>query len=307
MKQAKIYLMLLSVSVFMGATFPLAKYTVNYFSPASAAAWRFGIAAVMMLIILLVTEGIQRSQFKRNIIWYGVMGIVGIFGFNALFFVGMKGTSPVNGSLIMALNPLITTILARLLLKEHISKQQAIGIFLAFMGVALVITQGSLQTIATLSISGGDVMILAGNGCWALYGVLGRRFVKDSTPLATTTHTMVIGTIGLLMSSVYTSNPVPLTDIPLGAWAAILFMAIFTSVLGYLWWNQGMALIGASKTSLFYNLVPAVAMIVSLAAGTPVTVIQVIGALIVIIGVFTASGMLSRYGREKRAVRSIRL
>ena len=114
---------------------------------------------------------------------------------------------------------------------------------------------------------------------------------------------MVIGTIGLVMSSVYTSNPVPLTDIPLEAWAAILFMAIFTSVLGYLWWNEGMALIGASKTSLFYNLVPVVAMIIALAAGTAVTVIQVIGALIVISGVLAASGMPGRFGREKRAVR----
>ncbi|WP_134686033.1 DMT family transporter [Brevibacillus migulae] len=303
MKQTKIYIMLLSVSIFMGAAFPLAKYTVDYFSPASAAAWRFGIAAAVMLIMMLATEGIQKHQIKRNIVWFTMMGIVGVFGFNALFFAGMKSTSSVNGALIMALNPLITTMLARVLLKDRISKQQGVGIFLAFIGVSLVITQGSLQTIATLSISGGDAMILAGNLCWALYGVLGRRFVKDATPLATTTYTMVIGALALIMSSVYSSNPVPMTDVPLQAWAAILFMALFTSVLGYLWWNQGMKLIGASKTSLFFNLVPVVVMIISLAAGTPVTLIQVLGAAIVIIGVFTSSGLLSGQWREKRAVR----
>lgn len=67
-------------------------------------------------------------------------------------------------------------------------------------------------------------------------------------------------------------------------------MAFFTSVLGYLWWNQGIKEIGASKTSLFFNLVPVVTMIISFAVGTPIKVFQVIGAVLVILGVLTASG-----------------
>ncbi|PAD26536.1 EamA family transporter [Niallia circulans] len=293
MKHLYIYLMLLGFSIFTGATFNLAKYTVVYFSPSSAAAWRFGLAAVVMLIILIFTEGIKKSQLQKNAVSYIVLGLIGIFGFNALFFVGLKYTSPVNGALIMGLNPLLTTIFARIILKDYITKKQIFGICFAFFGVLLVITQGSIETIKTLSISIGDVIIFGGNICWALYGVLGRRFVKNGTPLSTTTYTMVIGAVSLIVVSLFSSNPVSVPNIPNGAWGAIAFMALFTSVLGYLWWNQGMKEIGASKTSLFFNLVPVVTMIISFAIGTPIKVFQILGALLVLLGVLTSSGVIS--------------
>lgn len=192
----------------------------------------------------------------------------------------------------MGLNPLLTAIFARIILKDKITKKQVLGIFFAFIGVLLVITQGSIETIKTLSISGGDLIIFTGNVCWALYGVLGRRFIKDGTPLSTTTYTMVIGAVSLIVVSLFTSNPVSLSNIPIGVWGAIAFMAFFTSILGYLWWNQGIKEIGASKTSLFFNLVPVVTMIITFAVGTPIKVFQVIGAGLVILGVLTASGVI---------------
>ncbi len=250
MRHLKIYLMLIGFSIFTGATFNLAKYTVGYFSPSSAAAWRFGLAAVVMLLILFFSEGINKNQLKENAISYVVLGVVGIFGFNTLFFVGLQYTSPVNGALIMGLNPLLTMIFARIILKDSITKKQVVGILFALLGVLLVITQGSIETMKTLSISGGDLIIFAGNVCWALYGVLGRRFIKDATPLSTTTYTMITGAVSLIVVSLFTSNPVSLPNISIGAWGAIAFMAFFTSVLGYLWWNQGIREIGANEKHL---------------------------------------------------------
>lgn len=303
MKPLKIYLMLLGFAIFTGATFNVAKYTVDYFSSFSAAAWRFGLAAVVMLMIFIGTEGVKKSQLQKNAIAYLVLGIVGIFGFNALFFTGLKYTSPVNGALIMGLNPLVTTIFAQMILKDKMTTKQAAGIFFAFIGVLLVITQGSIETVKTLSISGGDLMIFGGNICWALYGVLGRRFVKDATPLSATTYPMTIGAVSLIVVSLFMPNPVPLPTIPIGAWGAIAFMAFFTTVLGYLWWNQGMKEIGASKTSLFFNLVPVVTMMISFATGTPVSVFQMIGTVFILLGVLTASGIITipKHHTEKRA------
>ncbi|MBW7455639.1 DMT family transporter [Paenibacillus sepulcri] len=294
MKQIKIYLMLAGFAVFTGPSFNLAKYAVGYFSPFAAAAWRFGFAAAALLIILIVTEGIDKRQIKRNALWYIVLGVVGIFGFSTLFFVGLQYTSSVNGALIMALNPLLTTILARIILKDRITKKQAAGICLAFIGVLLVVVNGSADTIKTLSFSIGDVIIFGGNLCWTFYGVFGRRHIQDGSPLSTTTYTMIIGAVCLIAVSLFTTGPVTLPDIPVRAWGAILFMAFFTSVLGYLWWNKGMKEIGASKTSLFFNLVPVVTMIVSFAAGISVSVIQISGAVLVILGVLTASGVFHK-------------
>ncbi|WP_141603964.1 DMT family transporter [Terrilactibacillus laevilacticus] len=292
MKHFKIYAMLLGFSIFTGATFNLAKYTLSSLSPSTAAAWRFGLAAVIMLIILATTQGIKLSILRENAVTFFILGIIGIFGFNALFFIGLEHTSPLNGALIMGTNPLLTTILARLILKDAITKRQIIGIVFALVGVLLVLTQGSLYIIKNVSFSVGDIAIMGGNLSWALYGILGRRFVKNSNPLATTTYTMVIGAIGLIIISFFTSTPVHLQNIPVGVWGAIIFMGFFTSVLGYLWWNKGMKEIGAGKTSLFFNVVPVVTMMISFFVGTAITIFQIVGTLLVIIGVLSASGLM---------------
>jgi drug/metabolite transporter (DMT)-like permease len=291
--------MLIGFAVFTGATFNLAKYSVHYFSAASAAAWRFGIAALVMILILGWQKQIKLKIIKAHWKIYILLGIVGIFGFNTLFFLGMQYTSPLNGALIMGTNPLVTALFAYFILKNPITKQQFLGIFFALGGVILVLTQGSLEIVQTLSISKGDLLILSGNVCWALYGVLGRKYLKGSSSMETTTYTMITGSLCLIVLTFFLPSPQPLSHVTVLAWGAILFMALFTSVLGYLWWNKGMATIGASNTSLFFNLVPVVTMMLSILTGAPVSLPQVIGTCLVILGVLTASGFLRLRRKQK--------
>lgn len=296
--------MLIGFAVFTGATFNLAQYSVHYFSAASAAAWRFGIAALVMILILGWQKQIKLKTIKAYWKIYILLGIIGIFGFNTFFFLGMQYTSPLNGALIMGTNPLVTALFAYFILKNPITKQQFLGIFFALVGVILVLTQGSLEIVQTLSISKGDLLILSGNVCWALYGVLGRKHVKGSSSMETTTYTMITGSLCLIVLTAFLPSPHSLSHVTVSAWGAILFMALFTSVLGYLWWNKGMATIGASNTSLFFNLVPVVTMILSILTGAPISLPQVIGTCLVILGVLTASSFL-RLRRKPKVSPSI--
>ncbi|WHY71421.1 DMT family transporter [Fictibacillus enclensis] len=291
MKNQRVYILLFGFAVFTGATFNLGKYAVSFFSPASAAAWRFGIATIVLFLILAFKEGMKKSTLSRNLLPYIALGIIGVFGFNALFFTGLKYTTPINGALIMGTNPILTSLLAKVLLKEKLTIQRITGIVFAFIGVALVITQGSLVTLMSLSFSKGDLIILGGNLCWASYGVLGRKWVKGSTSLETTAYPLLFGSAALIALSVFSKSSAPFASIPPDVWGAILFMALCTSVLGYLWWNLGIQKIGAGKTSLFFNLVPVVTMIISAITGAAVTYPQLFGVGFVILGVLTASGV----------------
>ncbi|PEE38269.1 DMT family transporter [Bacillus pseudomycoides] len=289
----KVYVQLLGFAIFTGGTFNASKYAVQYFSAVHIAAWRFGIAAFAMLSTLMIRKNFEREVWKQNIGYYILLGIVGVFGFNFFFFLGMKHTEAINGSLIMATNPLVTTILARLILREKIVRQQVIGMGFALLGVAFVITQGSFLVIQNLAFSKGDFYILLGNICWALYGVLGRKFIKNGSPIQTTTYTMTVGALAFLIVSLTQKSVVPISEIPLLAWLSILFMAIGMSVLGYLWWNKGIVQIGAAKTSLFFNLVPVVTMFISFIEGVNITIPQCLGMILVITGVLYSSGFLA--------------
>ncbi len=216
----------------------------------------------------------------------------------SFFFLGMKHTEAMNGALIMATNPLVTTLLASVILREKIVKRQGIGMLLALIGVVFVLTQGSFTAIQNLSFSKGDFYILLGNICWALYGVLGRKFIKTGNPIQTTTYTMTIGALAFMIISSTQKSIVTVLEIPLLAWGAILFMAIGMSVLGYLWWNNGIAQIGAARTSLFFNLVPVVTMIISFLEGVNIAPAQCIGMLLVITGVLCSSGFIQIKSKE---------
>lgn len=294
----KVYAQLLGFAIFTGGTFNASKYAVQYFETIHIAAWRFGIAAFVMLCLLKIRKDFEVEVWRQNRVYYLLLGIVGVFGFNFFFFLGMKHTEAMNGALIMATNPLVTTLLASVILREKIVKRQGIGMLLALIGVVFVLTQGSFTAIQNLSFSKWDFYILLGNICWALYGVLGRKFIKTGSPIQTTTYTMTIGALAFTIMSFTQKSTVPLFEITLLAWGAILFMAIGMSVLGYLWWNNGITQIGVARTSLFFNLVPVVTMIISFIEGVNISSVQCIGMILVITGVLCSSGFIQIKTKE---------
>ncbi|PED95377.1 DMT family transporter [Bacillus toyonensis] len=294
----KVYAQLLGFAIFTGGAFNASKYAVQYFEAIHIAAWRFGIAALVMLCLLKIRKDFEWEVWRQNRAYYLLLGIVGVFGFNFFFFLGMKYTEAMNGALIMSTNPLVTTLLASVILREKIVKSQVIGMLLALLGVVFVLTQGSFTALQHLSFSKGDFYIILGNICWALYGVLGRRFIKAGSPIQTTTYTMTISALAFIMISSTQKSIVPVSEVPLLAWGAILFMAMGMSVLGYLWWNNGIVQIGAARTSLFFNLVPVVTMLISFIEGVNITPAQCIGMILVVTGVLYSSGFIQIKSKE---------
>jgi drug/metabolite transporter (DMT)-like permease len=80
------------------------------------------------------------------------------------------------------------------------------------------------------------------------------------------------------------------------AWLAIGYMALFGSVISYIWWNEGISQLGAGKTSIFFNLVPVATMLVALITGSSLTLAQLVGALFVVTGLLMASRRSERPG-----------
>jgi drug/metabolite transporter (DMT)-like permease len=104
------YILAALAAILWGASFNLAKPVLAELQPLVAGADRYLIAAAIMLAITCIKgEPPPLRHFKA----YLVLGLMGVFGFNLFFFLGMASTTPVNGALIMALNPLLTSLIAR--------------------------------------------------------------------------------------------------------------------------------------------------------------------------------------------------
>lgn len=273
-------------AVFWGANFNLAKPVVAELGPYIAGASRYILAGVLMVLIVQIRkESVPIRYWKQ----YLTLGIVGVFGFNLFFFLGMETTSAINGALIMALNPLLTGILGYLILKERPSNRQMIAFPVGVIGVTIVV----LGAGAHLEISIGDIYIFVANLSWALYNVLVRKMIpRDVSGIANTAGIMTVGAIALSVLAVSQGGQFTLPTFPTSI--ALIIMTVFGSVLAYLFWNSSITKIGPSKAAMFLNLVPVTSMIIAAIESHPPNHAQLIGAALVIGAVTFSSFSMSK-------------
>ncbi|MDA8094740.1 MAG: DMT family transporter [Betaproteobacteria bacterium] len=271
---------------FWGANFVLAGPLLTDLSPSWAAALRFLLGAALMLAIAWRNGEDLLGLAKRHAGTYVALGLIGIAAFNVLFFHAMKTTSADNGALIMGTNPLLTTLLAAAFLGERASARRLAALPVALSGVIVVISHGDPGRLSRLHVAEGDVLMLAANLTWALFNVLTRRLMPQGSAVGNTALVMTAGA-GMLLA-VALGGGAPFT-LPGGrAILALAVMVVGGTVLAYLFWGMGIRHLGAGKTSLFLNLVPVFAMLVSGMLGTVPTAAQMVGGLLVLAGVLMA-------------------
>lgn len=289
------YLMATMAAIFWGANFNLAKPVMAEMGPYLAGASRYILAAAIMILI----AQLRREEIPlRHVRSYLIMGVVGVFGFNLFFFLGMETTSAVNGALIMALNPLLTAILGYLILRDVPSTRQMIAFPVGVAGVAIVV----LGAGAHLQISTGDLYIVVANLCWALYNVLVRPLMpKDTSGPANTAGIMTAGAIALSIAAMVRGDAIVMPS--MHAVSSLLLMTLGGSILAYLFWNASIKRLGASKAAIFMNLVPVTAMVIASAEGMMPNHAQLLGALLVI-GAVTFSSISGLRRRHSEGAES---
>lgn len=287
MKTNSIYGLVTLSALFWGMNFALAQPVMADEPPLYAAAFRFLLASAIMLVLAVIRGEPLLARARRHAGAYLLLGTVGIGAFNLFFFFALQRTSAANASLIMATNPLLTTLLAALMLGERASVNQLAALPLALLGVTVVISGGHLQQLASLHVATGDLIMLGADLAWAFYNVLGRRYMPAGSPLANTTLMMLAGTLVLVIAAL-TSHEVPAVPGMKSA-AGLVMMAVGGTVLAYLFWTTGIARLGAGKTALFLNLVPVFAMLVATTMGILPTTAQLVGGVLVIGAVLVAT------------------
>ena len=230
------YLQLLLTIVFWAATFHFGKYAVGLMPPLGVSIWRFLLAGAVVLPVMLWREPIAWAALRRNAWPLLIMGVVGNFGFNAGMFYGLQHTSAVNASLITALNPALIVVLAAGLHREPIGGRRLVGLLLGLAGALVVVTRGSWLVLRNLEFSRGDLLLLGGSCCWAIYSVIPRLYIRGLGALQIAGATILIGVLAMIGFGVVVT-PAALVVPPAGAWVALVFMGVCGAALAYIWWN----------------------------------------------------------------------
>ncbi len=282
-----IYLKLLLMALFWGGTFIAGRLLVGEVEPFAAAFLRFTIASIVLLIITLRTHkklpSVQRDQWLPLLI----LGLSGVFAYNVFFFRGLQLIEAGRAAVIIANNPIVIAIFAAIFFGEKLNLLKIVGIVLSVCGAIVVITQGDPTSLLHSGIETGDLYILACVGCWVTYSLVGRSAMRGLSPLVAVTYSALIGALLLFPAACMEGLLTQMTDYSLTAWLSLFYLGLFGTVLGFVWYYQGIQRIGSTRAGQFINFVPICAIFLSAwLLDEPLTTSLLIGVFLVSSGVY---------------------
>jgi len=298
-----VYIKLVMTTFFWGGTFVAGKWAVGEAPPFFVAFLRFAIASSVLWALVAWRRRGSDERFpvpEGGAQWAGLffLGLTGVFLYNFVFLTGLSWTSATNGSLIVAFNPLLTAVLSAWWLKERVRPVQAAGLLLALLGVGVVITRGSIAVMRSLSFNPGDLLMLGAPLAWALYTIVGKKILRSFSPLVATAYASLFGSVLLLPAAALEGSLLSgVHRLTVYGWIAVLQLALLGTVVGFVWWYEGVERLGASRAAVFVNLVPLFGVLLSaMILSESLAVSQLAGGLLVVLGV----GIGTPGGKEDR-------
>ena len=280
-------------SLFWSGNFVIGRFSSleNIVSPLSLAFYRWVIAFLILTPFCFQKAIKELPLLKKQPGMIFLIILTGPTLFNTLVYLGLTATTVINSLLIISTTPMLIILLNKLLYKAQTNIFQMIGIFISLIGVCYVIAKGSFQNIFDSEFYFGDLFILLAVTSWALYSI----FLKKN-------ETGVSGFSFLYLSFVFTVIllfPVYLYDIFIQdnfinidqkTLLVIGYTGIFPSIISYMCWNTGVALIGPNKSGPFLHLMPIFGGILAfLVFRETLEIYHYAGILSVIIGIIIAN------------------
>lgn len=278
--------MLIGMSVVWGLNFIVVKYALNFFSPLSFNAVRFSLASVILLVFMWVHERslkIQRGDLKKFVF----LALVGNTFYQILFINGIFRTTAGNSSLFLATTPIFVSLLSSVLGIEKVERRVWQSVFISFLGILLIVAGSGKPLTLTEQSLVGDLLILSGTICWALYTVMSKPLLKRYTPLKLTTLTVAMGTPPLVLASFPFIKVQDWNTVPWDGWLSLSYSACLAIALGYAVWYTGVSRIGSARTSMYEYLITVIAVASAwLLLAESMAPVQIVGATLVFIGLY---------------------
>jgi drug/metabolite transporter (DMT)-like permease len=256
MTRNQAYLMLAGSALFWSGNFVIGRAFASDIAPLTLSYLRWQLALLILLPFTLrplLRQWPLIMQYKWRML---LLGVLGVAGFNTLAYLGLHQTTATHALLINSFIPILIILLSRLYPGLPIRWNQLLGILISTTGVAILIAQGRPQRLLALEVNHGDLWVLGAALLWAIYSI-GLRFRPAALrPSSFIAFTVLVGV--LTLAPVYWLNPLgePPFEPTLPNLAAIAYVALFASVGAYLFWNQGVKVVGAGTAGQFIHLMP---------------------------------------------------
>ena len=272
----------IAAMVLWGMSFVWSTQAYENLNPTTTIFLRLVVATIFFTAILFLfhlNEKINRKDLK-------LFALAAMFE-PFLYFIfegyGLKNTSPIIGSAIIALIPLVTPIAARIFLKERLTAMNIVGFIISFVGVIVLLLNKDLEFTA----SPKGILFLCGAVLVAVgYSIALIRLTKLYKPLTITWMQNIIGMIYFIPLALVMEHFQPSNFANVGGYIVpVVCLGVFCSAIAYALWAFAFSKLGASRANVYSNLIPVFTAIFSyLLAIEGLTTNKIIGIVVVVAG-----------------------
>lgn len=227
------------------------------FDPVALNFWRWLVALVVLAPFAAREAIAKRALIRRHAPLLAFLALAGVVAFQSLVYLGLETTTAINAVLINASAPAFIVICSWLIDREKAGWRQLAGMLLSFLGVLIIVCGGEPGRLLQLEFHRGDAWILLAMPIWGIYSVLVKRCPPELRGAALTFVLAAIG-VAILVPLYFAAAPRgPLSWPSPAEAAAVLYVAVAASVLAFLCWNRGVAVVGANAAGFTLPLLPA--------------------------------------------------
>ena len=292
MKRLGIYSLILLSMIFWGMSFVWSSIVFKYYNPITTIFLRLIISTLLLSGFILITGKYEKLKKEDR----------GLFLLSALFnpflyFLGenfgLKNSSATISSVIIATIPVFTPMVAFLMLKERISWLNVAGIFISFLGIAVMIINPDLS----LNASPKGIIFLTGAVASAvIYSIFLRKLAQKYSSLTIITYQNAMGVLYFLpLFFIFDFKHFLAIRPNLELISSLLQLSIFASSLAFIFFTMTVKELGVSRTNVFTNLIPVITAIFSVIFISEIfTSTKITGMAIVIVGVMISQVRFQR-------------
>jgi drug/metabolite transporter (DMT)-like permease len=226
---------------------------------------------------------------------YAVLGLLGVGCYNALQYLALKTSTPINVTLVGSSMPAFMLALGAMFFGQRITRRQVLGALLSIAGVLVVLSQGNLEHLAQVRFVAGDLYMLVATAAWAVYSWLLTQ-PKDPPEVRSDWAGFLMAQLvpGLLWSGLFAAGEsATTTQAIVWGWplaAALLYVAIGPALVAYRCWGLGVQRVGPNIAGFFSNLTPLFAALFSSAfLGEVPQLFHVLAFVLIVGGIVVSS------------------
>ena len=283
-------LLMALTTLFWGGNQTIGKVaSFGFVPPFALSFWRWVLAAIIVAALFWKSARETGPRLKGHWPFVVFLSVISVTYFNTAQYWALAHTSAISAGVILASMPAAIFLANALFGTERATPVQIAGAAASMLGVALVATRGSLDTLVAARFNAGDVASLSAVVTWAIYSVLFKRLPKGLDQRGLLVWMTVIGTVFILPFYLWEVANLPAMRLSAEGIGMILYTAVFASVLAYLFWNRAVEIGGANLAGVMFNLTPVFVVILAVTLlGERPAWYQGAGLALIFLGIYLA-------------------